>query len=45
MYEGRSVAERNIEETDIEDVVNLIVGRKFRSKSAGLSAGRKSFEQ
>ena len=34
MYEGRNVAERRIEETDIEDVVNLIVGRKFSARSA-----------
>jgi simple sugar transport system ATP-binding protein len=41
MYEGRNVAERRIEDTDIEDVVNLIVGRKFHSKSAGPIADRK----
>jgi simple sugar transport system ATP-binding protein len=35
MYEGRNVAERRIEETSIEDVVNLIVGRKFQARSAG----------
>ena len=35
LYEGRRVAERKIGETDIEEVVNLIVGRKFRSLSAG----------
>ncbi len=35
MYEGRNVAERLIGETGIEDIVNLIVGRKFRSVSAG----------
>jgi simple sugar transport system ATP-binding protein len=34
MYEGRNVAERRIEDTDIEDVVNLIVGRKFQARSA-----------
>ncbi len=34
MYEGRSVAERRIGETDIEEVVNLIVGRKFDARSA-----------
>ena len=34
MYEGRNVAERLIGETGIEDIVNLIVGRKFRSLSA-----------
>jgi simple sugar transport system ATP-binding protein len=38
MYEGRNVAERRIEETSIEDVVNLIVGRKFSARSAGRSA-------
>lgn len=35
MYEGRNVAERRIEDTSIEDVVNLIVGRKFQARSAG----------
>jgi simple sugar transport system ATP-binding protein len=35
MYEGRSVAERRIEDTSIEEVVNLIVGRKFAARSAG----------
>ncbi|TJV46591.1 MAG: sugar ABC transporter ATP-binding protein [Mesorhizobium sp.] len=34
MYEGRNVAERLIGETNIEDVVNLIVGRKFNARSA-----------
>lgn len=34
MYEGRTVAERRVEETDIEEVVNLIVGRKFAARSA-----------
>jgi simple sugar transport system ATP-binding protein len=34
MYEGRSVAERRIADTDIEEVVNLIVGRKFTARSA-----------
>jgi simple sugar transport system ATP-binding protein len=34
MYEGRSVAERRIEETNIEEVVDLIVGRKFSARSA-----------
>ena len=34
MYEGRNVAERRIEETNIEEVVNLIVGRKFTARSA-----------
>lgn len=35
MYEGRNVAERNIADTSIEEVVNLIVGRKFNARSAG----------
>jgi simple sugar transport system ATP-binding protein len=39
MYEGRNVAERLIGETNIEDVVNLIVGRKFNARSAA-NAGR-----
>jgi len=34
MYEGRNVAERQIGETNIEELVNLIVGRKFQSVSA-----------
>jgi len=34
MYEGRNVAERLIGDTNIEDVVNLIVGRKFSARSA-----------
>src|SRR5690606_3061105 len=34
MYEGRRVAERAIGETDLEDIVNLIVGRKFAARSA-----------
>ncbi|MCO5731470.1 ATP-binding cassette domain-containing protein [Rhizobium sp. SSA_523] len=40
MYEGRNVAERRIEETNIEEVVNLIVGRKFAARSAGHHAER-----
>jgi simple sugar transport system ATP-binding protein len=35
MYEGRNTAERLIGETNIEEIVNLIVGRKFQSVSAG----------
>jgi simple sugar transport system ATP-binding protein len=35
MYEGRNVAERRVEDTNIEEVVNLIVGRKFVARSAG----------
>jgi simple sugar transport system ATP-binding protein len=34
MYEGKNVAERNIADTNIEEIVNLIVGRKFQSVSA-----------
>jgi simple sugar transport system ATP-binding protein len=34
MYEGRNVAGRNIEETNVEEVVDLIVGRKFVARSA-----------
>lgn len=40
MYEGRNVAERRIEDTNIEDVVNLIVGRKFAARSAGHQASQ-----
>ena len=40
MYEGRNVAERLIAETNIEEVVNLIVGRKFSARSAGQSTER-----
>lgn len=38
MYEGQKVAERDIAETNIEEVVNLIVGRKFAARSAGVGA-------
>ena len=34
MYEGRNIAERLIADTNIEEIVNLIVGRKFQSVSA-----------
>jgi simple sugar transport system ATP-binding protein len=34
MYEGRNVAERRVSDTNIEEVVNLIVGRKFTARSA-----------
>lgn len=34
MYEGRNVAVRRVAETDIEEVVNLIVGRQFQARSA-----------
>jgi simple sugar transport system ATP-binding protein len=39
LYEGRNAAERLIGDTNIEEIVNLIVGRKFRSVSAGTSPG------
>jgi simple sugar transport system ATP-binding protein len=40
MYEGRATAERRIEDTSIEEVVDLIVGRKFAARSArGAAAG------
>ena len=35
LYEGRNAAERLIGATNIEEIVNLIVGRKFQSVSAG----------
>ena len=35
LYEGRNTAERLIGDTNIEEIVNLIVGRKFQSVSAG----------
>lgn len=34
MYEGSNIAERLIGETSIEEIVNLIVGRKFHALSA-----------
>jgi simple sugar transport system ATP-binding protein len=40
LYEGRNVAERLIGETNIEEIVNLIVGRKFQSVSAMGRTGR-----
>ena len=40
LFEGRNVAERLIGETNIEEIVNLIVGRKFQSVSAGAPAAR-----
>jgi simple sugar transport system ATP-binding protein len=39
MYEGRNVAERLIGETNIEELVNLIVGRKFQSASTRARLG------
>lgn len=38
MYEGLKVAERDIADTNIEEVVNLIVGRKFAARSASAGA-------
>src|SRR5271157_1125559 len=35
LFEGCNVAERLITDTNIEEIVNLIVGRKFQSVSAG----------
>jgi simple sugar transport system ATP-binding protein len=40
MYEGRHVADRPIGETSIEEIVNLIVGRKFHAVSASGPAAR-----
>ena len=34
MYEGRAIAERAIPDTNIEEGVDLIVGRKFTARSA-----------
>ena len=34
MYEGTNVAERNIADTSLSDIVNLIVGQKFDAHSA-----------
>jgi simple sugar transport system ATP-binding protein len=34
MYEGQNVADRKIGETNLEEVVDLIVGRKFKARSA-----------
>ncbi|MCW6508270.1 ATP-binding cassette domain-containing protein [Lichenifustis flavocetrariae] len=34
MYEGRAIAERQIADTNVEEVVDLIVGRKFSARSA-----------
>lgn len=42
MYEGRNAAERLIGDTNIEEIVNLIVGRKFRSVSAGTRDAREA---
>ncbi|KGM35577.1 ABC transporter ATP-binding protein [Inquilinus limosus MP06] len=39
MYEGRNIAERNIADTNIEEVVDLIVGRKFTARSARMAPG------
>lgn len=37
MYEGKNIAERRIKETNINDVVDLIVGQKFTAKSAKIN--------
>jgi simple sugar transport system ATP-binding protein len=42
LFEGRNVAERLIGETNIEEIVNLIVGRKFQSASAGAGPTRRA---
>ncbi|MGP1396824.1 MAG: ATP-binding cassette domain-containing protein [Inquilinaceae bacterium] len=42
MYEGRAVAERPTEDTNIEEIVNLIVGRKFAARSAAGGHARPS---
>ena len=34
MYEGRAIAERRVGDTNLEEVVDLIVGRKFSARSA-----------
>ena len=34
MYEGRAIAERRVADTNLEEVVDLIVGRKFTARSA-----------
>jgi len=35
MYEGTKVAERRIDETDLEDLVHLIVGEKVKAMAGG----------
>lgn len=39
MYEGHHVADRRIDETNLEEIVELIVGRKFSARSARALAG------
>lgn len=34
MYEGQNIADRKIGETNLEEIVDLIVGRKFSARSA-----------
>jgi simple sugar transport system ATP-binding protein len=34
MYEGQNIAERKIADTNLEEIVDLIVGRKFKARSA-----------
>jgi simple sugar transport system ATP-binding protein len=41
MYEGRAIAERRIGDTNVEDVVDLIVGRKFSARSARSAAAER----
>jgi simple sugar transport system ATP-binding protein len=38
LFEGKNVAERRIGETNIEEIVNLIVGRKYQAMSAPAAA-------
>ncbi|MBV9288660.1 MAG: sugar ABC transporter ATP-binding protein [Hyphomicrobiales bacterium] len=42
LYEGRNAAERLVGETNIEELVNLIVGRKFESVSARAGTATRS---
>lgn len=39
MYEGRTVADRPIAETNLQEIVDLIVGHKFNARSARPLAG------
>jgi hypothetical protein len=39
MYEGLKVAERRIDETDLEDLVGLIVGEKARQLKGRADGG------
>ena len=42
MYEGRATAERMVADTNIEEVVDLIVGRKFSARSARRGASEEA---